>query len=43
VFEIEVDVADLAKVRFTTDAVWETTASIHAFVFLRHHLVEEVA
>ena len=41
VFEIEVDVADLAKVRFTTDAVWETTASIHAFVFLRHHLLHQ--
>ena len=39
--EIEVDVADLAKVRFTTDAVWETTASIHAFVFLRHHLLHQ--
>ena len=41
VIEIEVDVADLAQVRFTTDAVWETTASIHAFVFLRHHLLHQ--
>ena len=24
-----------------TDAVWETTASIHAFVFLRHHLLHQ--
>ena len=39
--EIEVDVADLAQVRFTTDAVWETTASIHAFVFMRHHLLHQ--
>lgn len=35
------DVADLAKVRFTTDAVWETTASLHAMVFLRHHLLHQ--
>ena len=41
VFEIEVDVADLAKVRFTTDAVWETSASIHAYVFLGHHLLHQ--
>ncbi|WP_036563642.1 ArsR/SmtB family transcription factor [Nocardioides halotolerans] len=40
-FEIEVEVTDLARVRFTTDAVWETTASIHAFVFLRHHLLHQ--
>jgi DNA-binding transcriptional ArsR family regulator len=41
VIEIEVDVADLTQVRFTTDAVWETTASIHALVFLRHHLLHQ--
>ena len=41
VIEIEVDVADLARVRFTTDAVWETTASIHALVFPRHHLLHQ--
>ncbi|MDX6373608.1 MAG: hypothetical protein QOD98_2596 [Nocardioidaceae bacterium] len=41
VIEIEVDVTDLAQVRFTTDAVWETTASIHAYVFQRHHLLHQ--
>jgi DNA-binding transcriptional ArsR family regulator len=41
VIEIEIDVADLAQVRFTTDAVWETTASIHALVFPRHHLLHQ--
>ena len=41
VIEIEVDVADLAQVRFTTDAVWETTASIHALVFRKHHLLHQ--
>ncbi len=39
--EIGVDVADLAKVRFTTDAVWETAASLHAVVFQRHHLLHQ--
>jgi len=36
-----VDVADLARVRFTTDAVWETTASIHTLAFPRHHLLHQ--
>ena len=35
------DVVDLAQVRFTTDAVWETTASIHTLVFPRHHLLHQ--
>lgn len=39
--EIEVDVADLAQVRFTTDAVWETAASLHALVFSKHHLLHQ--
>ena len=41
VIEIEVDVADLAQVRFTTDAVWETAASLHALVFSKHHLLHQ--
>jgi hypothetical protein len=41
VIEIEVGVADLARVRFTTDAVWETAASLHALVFQRHHLLHQ--
>jgi DNA-binding transcriptional ArsR family regulator len=41
VIEIEVDVADLAQVRFTTDAVWETSASIHTLVHPRHHLLHQ--
>ena len=39
--EIDVDVADLAQVRFTTDAVWETAASLHAVVFSKHHLLHQ--
>jgi DNA-binding transcriptional ArsR family regulator len=41
VIEIEVGVADLAQVRFTTDAVWETSASIHALVFQKSHLLHQ--
>jgi len=41
VIEIEVDVADLAQVRFATDAVWETSASLHALVFPKHHLLHQ--
>jgi len=41
VIEIDVDVADLAQVRFTTDAVWETAASLHAVVFSKHHLLHQ--
>ncbi len=37
--EIEVDVADLAQVRFTTDAVWETGASLAALLFPKQHLL----
>ncbi|MEU4195382.1 DUF5937 family protein [Kribbella sp. NPDC026611] len=33
----ELGVGDLARVRFTTDAVWETAASLSALVHLRHH------
>jgi DNA-binding transcriptional ArsR family regulator len=36
---IEVGVADLAKVRFTTDAVWETTASLGVLVHPRKHAI----
>ena len=39
--EIEVDVADLAQVRFVTDAVWETSASLHALMFPKHHLLHQ--
>src|SRR3954449_8401890 len=41
VIEIEVGVADLALVRFTTDAVWETSASVHALVFQKSHLLHQ--
>src|SRR3954469_25113600 len=41
VIEIEVGVADLAQVRFTTHAVWETSASIHALVFQKSHLIHQ--
>jgi hypothetical protein len=41
VIEVEVDVSDLALVRFTTDAVWETSASVHALVFQKSHLLHQ--
>jgi DNA-binding transcriptional ArsR family regulator len=41
VIEVEVGVADLATVGFTTDAVWETSASIHALVFQKSHLLHQ--
>ena len=39
--EIQVDVTDLSQVRFTTQAVWETSASIHALVFQKSHLLHQ--
>jgi DNA-binding transcriptional ArsR family regulator len=41
VIEIEVDVADLARARFTTDAVWEAGASLAALVFPKNHLLHQ--
>lgn len=37
--EIRLGIPDLAKVRFTTDVVWETAASLNALAFPREHLV----
>ena len=34
---IEVGATDLAEVRFTTDVVWETTASLGVLTHPRHH------
>lgn len=35
------EVADLARVRFATDAVWETSASLHALLFPKAHLLHQ--
>jgi len=36
-----VGVEDLTNVRFTTNAVWETAASLHALANPRHHLLHQ--
>jgi len=36
-----VGVEDLTKVCFTTDAVWETAASLHVLAHPRHHLLHQ--
>ncbi len=37
--EIEVDVDDIAETRFTTDAVWETMASLNAAIHPHEHVI----
>lgn len=41
VIELHFDLSDLSRIRFTTDPVWETAASLNALVRPQQHLLHE--